>query len=63
MGAAPEDPGTSAMAKKVQNPAPALTPMTLGEARALDSTAWISIPLTDNAAPHSREAATRGSRT
>ena len=51
------------MAKKVQNPAPALTPITLGEARGLDSTAWMSMPLTEREAPHSREAHTRGSRT
>ena len=36
---APAAPGARAMAKKVQNPAPALTPITLGEARGLDSTA------------------------
>ena len=62
-GAAPAIPGARAMAKKVQNPAPALTPMTLGEARGLESTAWMSMPLTAKAEPHSREAHTRGSRT
>ena len=51
------------MPKKVENPAPALTPITLGEAKGLESTAWMSIPLTAKAAPHRRLAHTRGSRT
>ena len=43
-------------------PAPALTPMMLGEARGLHNTFWITQPAVLRAAPASRHAAVRGSR-
>ena len=61
--AAPLTPGSRAILRKVKNPAPAFTPMTLGAARGFESTACMSMPLTERAEPASMAANTLGRRT
>src|SRR5699024_5136870 len=63
MGVSPTAMGARAQHRATAAPAPALTPITLGEARGLASTVWITAPATARQAPAARQPAVRGSRT
>ena len=56
-------PGNSVTASRAANPAPALTPMTLGLAMVLFKTACMRAPDSARAPPASAAAAVRGMRT
>src|SRR5699024_1519009 len=62
-GVMPTTVGATAQQRATAAPAPALMPMTLGEASGLASTVWITTPATASAAPDTRHPTVRGRRT